>query len=143
MPLADIQAEHDRIKSHPCSEYFNFFPLPVLVLDSFRQIVFANKAFTDIAGSSGLMPFLGKRPGEAMICVYSDTGPGGCGTSRYCRECGAMRAILQSMESRETAERECQLLSRDGTGSSMARDLMVSVSPSETDQIMRSFLRMT
>ena len=134
LPLAEVQAEHDRIKSHPCSEYFNFFPLPVLVLDSFRQIVFANKAFTDIAGSSGLMPFLGKRPGEAMICAYSDTGPGGCGTSRYCRECGAMRAILQSMESRETAERECQLLSRDATGGTVARDLMVSVSPWETPE---------
>ena len=134
MPQAEVQKEHDRIKGHPCSEYFNFFPLPLLVLDSQRQIVFANKALTDIAGTGGLQPLLGKRPGEAMICAYSDTGPGGCGTSRYCRECGALRAIMQSMESRASAEHECQLLCRDATGGTVARDLMVHVSPWETPE---------
>ena len=134
LSLAEITTEHERINGHPCSEYFNFFPLPLLVLDSQRQIVFANKTFTDIVGSSDLNPFLAKRPGEALGCVYSDVGPGGCGTSRYCSECGAMRAIMQSMESRENAEHECQLLSRDETGATVARDLMVFVSPWETPE---------
>ncbi|UTF51564.1 PAS domain-containing sensor histidine kinase [Desulfomicrobium sp. ZS1] len=132
MSITDVQAEHARIKNHTCSEYFDFFPLPLLVLDSCRQIVFANKAFTDIAGASDLTPFLAKRPGEAMGCVYSDVGASGCGTSRYCRECGALRAILESMETREKSEHECQLLCRDEHGATEAKDLRVFVSPWET-----------
>ncbi|MGE4441709.1 MAG: sensor histidine kinase [Desulfomicrobium sp.] len=135
MSLTEIRMEHARIESHPCSGYFDFFPLPLLVLDSCRQIVFANKAFSDVTGS-GLASLLTKRPGEAMGCVYSGVGENGCGTSRYCSECGALRAILESMETGNNAEHECQLLCRDEHGTTVARDLRILVSPWETPEGM-------
>ncbi len=132
LPMADIQAENDRIKSHLCSEYFNFFPLPLLVLNPCRQIVFGNKAFSDMLGTTDVGSILARRPGEALGCAYAGAGPNGCGTSAYCSECGALRAILESMRSGEKVDHECQLLCRDEHGATIARDLRVYASPWET-----------
>ena len=132
LPIHEIQQENARIGKHLCSQYFDFFPLPLLVLNSLRQIVFSNKAFTDLLGTSDVGSFLAKRPGEAIGCVYSDAGKSGCGTSLYCRECGALRAMLESMRTKEKAVQECQLLCGDGHGATVARDLRVFASPWET-----------
>lgn len=132
MTLPDVLTENAQIGNHLCSQYFDFFPLPLLVLNTSRQIVFSNKAFTDLLGTSDVGSFLAKRPGEAVGCVYSDAEKNGCGTSLHCRECGALRAILQSMRTREKAAHECQLLCRDEHGATIARDLRVFASPWET-----------
>ncbi len=134
LPIREIEQENARIGNHLCSRYFDFFPLPLLVLNSLRQIVFSNKAFTDLLGTRDVGAFLAKRPGEAVGCVYSGVEETGCGTSRYCRECGALRAILESMRTREKAVHECQLLCRDEHGATVARDLRVFVSPWETGE---------
>lgn len=134
LPIHEVQQENVRIGQHLCSHYFDFFPLPLLVLNSLRQIVFSNNAFTDLLGTSDIGSFLSKRPGEAMGCVYSDAGKNGCGTSLYCRECGALRAIQESMGTREKAVHECQLLCGDGHGETVARDLRVFSSPWETPE---------
>jgi hypothetical protein len=134
LPTHEIQQENARIGKHLCSQYFDFFPLPLLVLNSLRQIVFSNKAFTDLLGTSDVDSFLAKRPGEAIGCVYSDVGKSGCGTSLYCRECGALRAMLESMRTKDKAVHECQLLCGDGHGATVARDLRVFASPWETPE---------
>lgn len=134
LPTHEIQQENARIGKHLCSQYFDFFPLPLLVLNSLRQIVFSNKAFTDLLGTSDVDSFLAKRPGEAIGCVYSDVGKSGCGTSLYCRECGALRAMLESMRTNDKAVHECQLLCGDGHGATVARDLRVFASPWETPE---------
>lgn len=132
MSVADVRAENQRIGRHLCSDYFNFFPLPLLVVNACRQIVFSNKAFSDMLGIADIGPLLAKRPGEAVGCAYADTGPGGCGTSLYCRECGALRAMLESLSTGQKAVHECQLLCRDEKGATVARDLRVYASPWET-----------
>ncbi|MBE1425227.1 hypothetical protein H4684_001878 [Desulfomicrobium macestii] len=134
MPLTDVLAQNARIGSHLCSQYFNFFPLPLLVLNSFRQIIFSNNAFTDLLGTSDVSSFLARRPGEAMACVYSEAGKNGCGTSLHCRECGALRAMIEAMGTREKAEHECQLLCKDKHGATVARDLRIFASPWETGE---------
>lgn len=134
LPLSDIEAQSARIESHPCSQYFNFFPLPLLVYNSFRQIIFSNSAFTDLLGTKDVSSFLARRPGEAMACVYSETGKSGCGTSLHCRECGALRAMLEAMTTRKKAEHECQLLCKDKHGATVARDLRIFASPWETGE---------
>ncbi len=134
MGLPEVQAENARIGNHLCSQYFNFFPLPLLVLNAFRQIIFSNNVFTDLLGTSDVGSFLAKRPGEAVGCVYSVAGENGCGTSLHCRECGALRAILESMHTREKAVHECQLLCKDKHGATIARDLRVFASPWETGE---------
>ncbi|MDO9584095.1 MAG: HAMP domain-containing sensor histidine kinase [Desulfomicrobium sp.] len=134
LPIHEIQQANAQIGNHLCSQYFDFFPLPLLVLNSLRQIIFSNKAFTDLVGTSDIGSLLGKRPGEAVGCAYAAAGSNGCGTSDYCRECGALQAMLESMRTREKAVHECQLLCRDEHGATIARDLRVFASPWETGE---------
>ena len=69
--INEVQEERKKLSGHICSSYFDFFPLPLIVLNSHRQIVFSNKAFLDILGIADLGSFLGLRPGEAMGCTYA------------------------------------------------------------------------
>ena len=101
------------------------FPAPALVLNTQRQIIFANHAFLKLAGiqdAGELMgqrhgeavecihtSVLGQRPGEATQCVHSHETPGGCGTTIFCKNCGAVRAILNSQTGVEDVQ-ECRLL---------------------------------
>src|SRR5512133_3773738 len=68
----------------------------LLVLNKHRQIVYANKAFTDFFGIYDLESVIGKRPGEEVKCKYSYECEAGCGTSEFCKTCGAVNAILES-----------------------------------------------
>jgi signal transduction histidine kinase len=68
----------------------------VLVLNKERQIVLANDKFYRFMGTRDSGSFLGQRFGEALQCVHANESPGGCGTSEFCRACGAIGAILSS-----------------------------------------------
>lgn len=128
---SDVQAvkqEHASLSGHICSAYFDFFPLPLLVLNPQRQIVFCNRGFLDAMGAANPENQLGLRPGEAMLCAYAHEEAGGCGTSEHCRECGALRAVLQCVRDHAPARSDCQLLQTVG-GETRARDLRVFASP--------------
>lgn len=81
-------------------------PQGMVIVNGFRQIVFANKAFSILIGENDLQNFLGKRVGETLQCVHSRETLGGCGTSRFCRECGAVNAILSGLDGIPAVE-EC------------------------------------
>jgi signal transduction histidine kinase len=68
----------------------------VLVLNKERQIVLANDKFLRFIGARDSGSCLGQRFGEALQCVHASETPGGCGTSEFCRACGAIGAILSS-----------------------------------------------
>ena len=68
----------------------------VLVLNKERQIILANDKFYRFMGTRDSGSFLGQRFGEALQCVHANESPGGCGTSEFCRACGAIGAILSS-----------------------------------------------
>ncbi len=123
-----VKAAYAAIAGHFCAEYFNLFPLPVLVLNNERQIVFGNQALLDTLGSDELDNFLGKRPGEALQCIFSIKEIGGCGTSENCRECGALLAIMGSMLHKKRQQFDCQLL-QNVNGETSAMDLRVIASP--------------
>ena len=130
--VLDVDREKQKLAGHIGSRYFDFFPLPLVVLNSCRQIIFSNKAFLEALGIQELGDFLGKRPGEAMGCVYAQVEEAGCGTSLFCRECGALKAILESMAHNATARQDCQLLVQEH-GETSARDLRLFVSPWEVE----------
>ena len=95
-----------------------------LILNEHRQIVFANEAVLSLPGVTSVDDVIGLRPGEALHCVHADAEPGGCGTSEFCQECGAARAILTSLSGRRDV-RECRLMLKNGD----ALDLQVSARP--------------
>ena len=56
-----------------------------------------------------LKELLGKRPGEALGCVHASECSTGCGTTEFCSECGAVRAILASLGGRKDCQ-ECRMI---------------------------------
>jgi signal transduction histidine kinase len=99
----------------------------ILILNSHRQAVFANEAVLHFCGAGDLVDVIGKRPGEIFGCKHSTETPGGCGTTLFCRYCGAVNAILQS-QSGKTATEECRILAARGS-TEEALDLRVWARP--------------
>ena len=109
-----IQQYNDLLNSQEFNkELIDKIPFIILILNSYRQVVFANKYFRDFTGLKTITEYIGKRPGEILKCAYSDITPGGCGTSKFCRQGGAANAILSSLKKIPDI-RECTILLKTG-----------------------------
>jgi len=87
----------------------------VLILNELRQILAANQELLDALNREGPETLIGWRPGEALNCLHFTEGPGGCGTAKHCRTCGAVLSILASQDTGAPATDECRLsMERDG-----------------------------
>ena len=95
----------------------------VMILNDARQIAYFNQNLKDMAGPD--RQIAGMRPGEVFNCVHALESEGGCGTTRFCRECGAAKAILSSQKGVPALE-ECRIIQEDDSG---ALDLRI-----KTDQ---------
>lgn len=76
-------------------------PSAVIILDSERQIFFANRATTRLAGKLGHTDVQGMRVGEMLACRNLDSAGSGCGTERGCRTCGELVASLAALRGQE------------------------------------------
>jgi PAS domain-containing protein len=85
-----------------------------LILNQNRQIVFANKSLVEFLGNKPLEEILGKRPGELFECVHSEESPAGCGTTEFCKVCGAVNAILNCQNNGQRDIKECEIQSISG-----------------------------
>jgi len=99
-------------------------PHIVTILNSKRQIIYANQTLLRALGIEDMTEVLGLRPGEALDCTHSHRMEGGCGTSEFCSTCGAVNAILEGIEGKENS-RECRITTEEGT----ALDFMVWAKP--------------
>jgi signal transduction histidine kinase len=107
-----VLAQYETFVGTHCRAFFDTLPTMIMALNCHRQVVFANKAAVDFLGREDVEQVLGKRPGEALGCVNASVGPGGCGTSRHCRNCGAVRAILAAVDG-AVSDGQCKLLRRE------------------------------
>jgi K+-sensing histidine kinase KdpD len=96
----------------------------LVILNPQRQIVYANRLFLKFLNLSHSHPIIGKRPGEAVNCIHASLTKGGCGTSEFCRTCGALGAILESQMGKQ-AEKDCRIITCDND----ALDLRVTATP--------------
>lgn len=88
------------------------FPEIALVLDNNRQIVSCNLNAVKAFGRNSIDEILGKRVGEAILCIHRDEmGDNSCGTSQFCAECGAAHAIKFTRENLRQAIEECRITS--------------------------------
>ncbi len=99
-----------------------------LVINEERQIVFANKAVVELTGVKNRIDLCGLRPGEALNCVHADESDHGCGTTLFCRTCGAVNAILTTQKGVPDVQ-ECRIKS----GAGAVLDLRVWTTPIEVD----------
>jgi signal transduction histidine kinase len=106
-------------------EMFDAVPDFLLVLNSMRQIVFANRAMRSFVEESGNGSPLGLRPGEVLKCIHAFETEGGCGTTEFCRNCGAVRAVLNSQGGKQDIQ-ECRI-SREPVADSL--DLRIMATP--------------
>jgi signal transduction histidine kinase len=122
----ELNRQAEQITALPV-DLLNAIPDICLVLNRHRQIVFANRTLVDALGLPAADALIGRRPGEVLNCVHADE-MAGCGTTEFCRTCGAARAILSSLGGVQSTE-ECHIMQTDGT----ALDLRVSGTPYQLD----------
>lgn len=113
-PLARVQEQYQTFVGSHCKAFFDALPTMILALNPQRQLVFANLAAVEFLGRSDVCEVLGLRPGEALGCVNAQAAPAGCGTSRHCRSCGMVQAILAAVDG-AVGEQECSLLRRENS----------------------------
>ena len=86
-----------------------------VVLNAERQILAANPSLLEALSEELPGACRGFRLGEALDCVRASEGPGGCGTSRACRRCGAVLSVLATQGTDQPASGECLIsLKREG-----------------------------
>ena len=83
-------------------------PSILVILNKQRQVVYANERLLELLGTS-LDQVLGKRPGELLDCIHAHERAAGCGTTEFCRECGAVKAILKAQREKVGVEEECRI----------------------------------
>ena len=110
-------------------EMFSAVPNPVVILNKERQIVYANLAFKEIIQVADWHEILGMRLGEAIHCVHAFEVTGGCGTTEFCSQCGAVKAILKSQKGNANVQ-ECRILA-DHEENIQALDLRVWATPAQ------------
>lgn len=91
------------------SEILEGFPEFVVVLNRNRQIVAFNSKAYSAFNVRQPEQILGKRIGEALNCIHTNSLPGGCGTATFCRECGAAKAIKYTWDTHQKIEEECKI----------------------------------
>jgi len=107
----DIQQDIQAVAVHPViDEVMNACCGLFAVMNEQRQIVAINESFLTTMGIANAADVLGLRIGEYVHCVHACDLPGGCGTSKYCSTCGAAIAMVSALETMQTVERTCIII---------------------------------
>lgn len=125
---AEVWRQSRQVAQAPhISALLECFPAPAMILNQERQLLAANQKLACLLGRP-VESVLGLRMGEAFNCIHSAEEPGGCGTSIFCRTCGAAKAILGSWTDRTANVQECRLTRRSPQGR-QALDLRILAAP--------------
>lgn len=100
----------------------------LMILNSKRQVVYANVRLLELSKFESIEQVLGLRPGEILNCQHSKKNKGGCGTTIFCSKCGAVNAIQQSLKGITSVE-ECRIIDEENN----AYDFKVWATPYEYD----------
>lgn len=103
----------------------NAIPSLLLIINEYRQVVFANQHVLTMLGCDSVEEVMGKRPGELFKCEHAAETPFGCGTSEACSACGAARAIGLSELGQGTSQ-DCCIHQRD---MGLSLDLRIDTTP--------------
>ncbi|MBK8660472.1 MAG: HAMP domain-containing histidine kinase [Ignavibacteriales bacterium] len=108
-------AQVKKIESHTqVTMVLNAIPEFVMILNVEREIVFANESLLEYLHAGEDFLLKGLRPGEAINCQHADANAAGCGTSEFCKTCGAVISILNSQNGSPEVVQECRITQSDG-----------------------------
>ncbi|HWR16337.1 MAG TPA: ATP-binding protein [Terriglobales bacterium] len=136
-----VKESHYFNSGSPISTLLNLVPDVILILNKQRQVVFANRAAIEFAAVDDMEDLLGMRPGELLHCKHSHESDNGCGTTTFCRYCGAVHAILESQDHKSAVE-ECRV-TVEKEGHEEAVDLRVWARPLEVGEDLLTFFAIT
>lgn len=105
----------EAVRNSTAARLADAMPYMMLMLNRQRQVIFANSAVLSTVGAARMDDLLGKRPGEMLDCVHACHMQAGCGTSPFCSQCGAAKAILSSLSGNHSVE-QCRMLRTTGVG---------------------------
>jgi PAS domain-containing protein len=124
-PKSVVLGDYDFVRSQPLiTRLLDAISEGSMLLNGDRQIVYANDAVLALLGTKDRRSLCGSRPGEALTCMHASEREEGCGTTDFCKTCGAVNAILSAQEG-EGATGECRILQQNGN----ALDLQVNAKP--------------
>ncbi len=103
-----LRVHEDLSKELHFADMLEAFPSPAAVINRQRQIVAFNSSFACAVPRGEEEALLGLRVGESVGCVNAEGAPGGCGTGKACRLCGAVIAMLQAQEGTPCVQ-ECRI----------------------------------
>ena len=106
-------------------------PLFVLVTDTNRRIVWANREAQATLSVASIQDIEGKRPGEVLGCVHAKETPEGCGFTKACELCGAGKSLNLALRGGEGGE-EC-VIPRDRVHNFDPLNLLIWTKPLELD----------
>ncbi|MBE2199948.1 MAG: PAS domain-containing protein [Anaerolinea sp.] len=106
-------------------------PNAIAILNAQRQVIYANRAFSDYVSVADATAVIGLRVGEAINCLHATDASTGCGTSNFCSTCGALHAILQAQQGKKSVQ-ECRI-TRSLSNELEAVDLRVWATPFEME----------
>jgi K+-sensing histidine kinase KdpD len=137
-----VRRQYEKLAALPfVRDFLDAVPNMSVVLNEQRQIIFANRAFAEFLGLKNAHEllgkshceafnclygeFLGRRPGEAVGCIRSRLTEGGCGTTAFCKTCGAVISIMNSQKFRALDIQECRMVCGEEGANETALDLRV------------------
>lgn len=80
-------------------------PEHVVLLNSHQQILYANTSYLAMAKNKGSGKVYGARFGEHLGCIHATSGEGACGTAAACQTCGAVNAVVKSLNGHVAMQR--------------------------------------
>jgi signal transduction histidine kinase len=107
--------------------FFDALPNVVMVLNHNRQVIFCNRVLLELLEIRDPQSVKGLRPGELLRCVHACEMEGGCGTTEFCRTCGAVNAILESQRGHKVYF-DCRIMVNNN-GRLEALDLGITAMP--------------
>ena len=102
-------------QDHELCLLLDLMPDFILILNVHRQAVYANKVLLNFLNKNNIMEIAGLRPGEILNCIHwAEDGYEGCGTTGFCKVCGAVNAIIGSLH-KVSDVKECSVTAADKT----------------------------
>ncbi len=110
LPNEEILKEILRLKQNSLiNQLLEGYPELAVLINQNRQIVAFNSKALKAFGTDDYFEIVGKRVGEALNCVHSTDTIAGCGTTKFCSECGAAKAIKKTIDMNTQANEECRI----------------------------------
>jgi K+-sensing histidine kinase KdpD len=105
----------NKIKNHSeLTDVLNAIPEFVMILNKEREVVFANRSLLTYLKTDENVLTNGLRPGEAINCQHAFENEAVCGTSEFCKTCGAVLSIINTQNGMKEDMQECRITQTDG-----------------------------